>query len=601
MQTRMTLCVALCATTLSPCVRADDAFPPADPAAVGMSAESLDALAAIVAEYVEKDWAVGAELLVIKDRRTVLHAVYGVRDRDDELPWTDETICNMRSMTKTFTGAAIQILIDRGAVALDDPASKHLPAFDTNALRDVTIDQLLTHRAGLPLTAFTTGVDQYPDLAAVVAAVGERGPEFDPGSKFWYSDAGTDVLAAIVETVTGETVDAFVTREIFTPLGMDDTFYALDADDPRFGRIATLSFGSPNAWTSFWDPSKGPLYPFAWGSQTAYGTPEDYAKFLAMWMDGGAAGDGRVLSEAAVERTLTPVSPMSMLGSDRRFPTEFDGLEVWYGRMAVLHMPQDDPTGSAPVVIGHSGSDGTIAWAWPERDLMALYFTQSRGGSTPLRLEEHINRLLLRDGDAPVAEVVPAAYEPYLGVYIANFGSFTNERFEVRMRDGRLALDIPSQMVFDLLEPNDEGLWAFEVAPERVQVEFVRDEEGAVNLLRLHQGPAVFEAPREGTALAIEQSAPKVVDPAIIAAMCGAYTDEESGARVRIYTQGDDVCIRGPEGPELHLRPTDDSHRWTVREAPHVTISFQFDDAGAAVSITQEIGDNTKVLPRAEE
>lgn len=603
MQNRMTLCAALCAalcaTTLSPCALADDAFPAADPATVGMSAEALDALAAVVAEFIEKDWAVGGELLVIKDRRTVLHEVFGQRDRDGDLPWTDETICNLRSMTKTFTGAAIQILIDRGEVALDEPVSKHIAAFDTDALRAVTIDQLLVHRAGLPLSAFTTGIDQYPDLAALVAAVGEQGPEFEPGSRFWYSDAGTDVLAAIVETVTGETVDAFVTREILTPLGMNDTFYALDAADPRFGRIATLSFGAPNAWSSFWDPSQGPLYPFAWGSQTAYGTPEDYAKFLAMWMDRGVSEGGRVLSEDAVARTLAPVSPMSMLGSEARFPTSFRGLEVWYGRMAVLHVPTEDPANSDPVIIGHSGSDGTIAWAWPERDLIALYFTQSRGGSTVLRLEEHIDRLLLHPGEG--GEEVPGELAPHIGVYIANFGSFENERFEVRVRDGRLVLDIPSQMVFDLLDPDAEGLWPFAVAPDRVQVEFVRDEDGAVNLLRLHQGPGVFEAPREGTAMAIEQSAPKVVDPAIIAAICGAYTDAESGAQVRIYTQGDDVCIRGPEGPELHLRPTDDPHRWVVREAPHVTISFQFNDAGAVVSITQEIGDDTKVLPRAED
>jgi len=599
MQNRMTLCVALCATTLGPCALADDAFPVADPATVGMSAEALDALAAVVAEYIEKDWAIGGELLVIKNRRTVLHEVFGQRNRDGDLPWTDETICNLRSMTKTFTGAAIQILIDRGEVALDDPVSKHIAAFDTDALRAVTIDQLLAHRAGLPLTAFTTGIDQYPDLAALVAAVGEQGPEFEPGNRFWYSDAGTDVLAAIVETVTGETVDAFVTREILTPLGMDDTFYALDADDPRFDRIATLSFGAPNAWSSFWDPSQGPLYPFAWGSQTAYGTPEDYAKFLAMWMDGGAVEGGRVLSEDAVARTLTPVSPMSMLGSEARFPTSFRGLEVWYGRMAVLHVPTEDPANSDPVIIGHSGSDGTIAWAWPERDLMALYFTQSRGGSTPLRLEDHIDRLLLHPGEG--GDEVPEELAPYLGVYIANFGSFENEHFEVRVRNGRLTLDIPSQMVFDLLDPDDEGLWAFAVAPERVKVEFVRDDTGAVSMLRLHQGAGAYEVPREGTALAIEQAAPREIDPAVIAAISGTYSDEATGAQVRVYEQDDGVCIRGDAGPELHLRPTDDPHRWVVREAPHVAISFQFDDAGAVVSISQHIGDETKVLPRAEE
>ena len=65
-----------------------------------------------------------------------------------------------------------------------------------------------------------------------------------------------------------------------------------------------------------------------------------------MWMDGGVAGDKRILSEDAIERTLTPAAPMSMLGSDARFPSDFSELEVYYGQMAVLHVPTDNPANS---------------------------------------------------------------------------------------------------------------------------------------------------------------------------------------------------------------------------------------------------------------
>jgi CubicO group peptidase (beta-lactamase class C family) len=578
-----------------------DAFPVVDPAEVGVSAEALDELAGVVADYVDRGLVVGAELLVIKDKRTVLHESFGMRDAAGDVPWGDDTICNIRPMTKPITGAAIQILVDRGLVALDDPVSKHLPQFDTDALREVTIDQLLTHRSGLPLAAITDAIDQYEDLDAMAAGVAEGGPEFEPGSKFWYSDAGTDMLAAVIEAVTGETVDAFVTREILTPLGMDESFYGVDASDPRFDRIGTLYVGAANAWTPFWDPSQGTLYPFAWGSQTIYGTPGDYAKFLAMWMDGGEFRGERVLSEEAVARQLAPISPMSMLGSDERFPTEFDGLEVWYGRMSVLHMPEEDPTGSDPVIIGHSGSDGTIAWAWPERDLIVLYFTQSRGGMTALRIEEDIERLLLREeGEVVVAEPVPAELAPYIGVYIANFGSYESERFEVRMHDGRMALDIPSQMVFDLLEPDGEGMWAFAVAPAQVKVEFVRDDAGAVTMLRLHQGPMVFEVPREGTALAAEQADIVPPDPAIIEAMLGTYRDPESGDTVSVFLEGDRVCIQSDSGagPLLHLRPTKDPLRWQVRQGPHIHLLFTMSESGEVGSMTRQILGEELVFPR---
>src|SRR6185503_11117124 len=106
---------------------------------------------------------------------------------------------------------------------------------------------------------------------------------------------------------------------------------------------------------------------------------------------GGLAGKVQVLSKEAVQRTLTPTSVMSMLGSDQPFPTGFSGLTPHYGQMSVLHVPSQHPEAS-PVVVGHSGSDGTIAWAWPARDLMILFFTQSRGGLTVIRLERDIER-----------------------------------------------------------------------------------------------------------------------------------------------------------------------------------------------------------------
>jgi CubicO group peptidase (beta-lactamase class C family) len=308
---------------------------------------------------------------------------------------------------------------------------------------------LLTHTSGLPLTVITERIDQFENLFAQANAAGEAGPEFPTGSKFWYSDAGSDVLGAIVEVVSGTPLNEFWEKELFEPLGMNDTFVALDAADPRFARIASLYIGSPGEWTRYWTAADGkPFYPFAWGSQTAHGTAIDYAKFLAMWMDGGQAGAAQILSREAIARTLEPVSPMKMLGSDERFPTDFDALEMYYGRLAQVYVPKGNPE-SKPVIIGHSGSDGTMAWAWPEEDLMILYFTQSRGGSSVLRMEEEIERLFF--ADQIVAEEGAEEFAPYLGTYIANFPPFDGEEFQVLVKNGKLALDVPSQMVFELI------------------------------------------------------------------------------------------------------------------------------------------------------
>ncbi|MCB9838007.1 MAG: beta-lactamase family protein [Phycisphaeraceae bacterium] len=580
-------------------VVAGDRFPDATPESQGMSAEALTELGATIEGYLDRGMIVGGELLVIKNRRTVFHGLYGDRNREAHEAWSDDTICNIRSMTKTITGAAAQILIDRGQLALDDKVSKYIPGFDNDSARDITVFELLTHRSGLPLSAITTDINQYPSLLEMASAAGQMELEAEPGSKFWYSDAGTDTLGAVVEVASGAPLNEFVTKEIIEPLGLRDTFYALDADDPRFGKIASLYVGTTNAWARFWTPDDGALYPFAWGSQSVYGTPEDYAAFLAMWMDDGVVSGKRILSHEAIGRTLTPVSPMSMLGSDSRFPTNFSGLEVWYGQMAVLHLPVEAPQSSDPVIIGHSGSDGTIAWAWPGRDLMILYYTQSRGGLTAIRLEEAINRLILHPDMLPVVEVVPDDIRPLLGTYMANFSTFENEPFEVKMTDGRLALDIPSQMVFQLLDPDENGRWAFAIAPNQISVTFERDDDGACNLIRLHQGPVVFDIPRKGTPLAIEQAKPVELDPVVVGRISGVYRDPESGDPIRVFLEDGALCIRRAETITLHLRPTEAPYTWSVREAPQVSLEFQLEGERVR-SMVRVAGEDRLEIPRDE-
>jgi len=484
-------------------VRDTDPFPPATPESQGLASEALAELVTAVAGYLEKGELVGAELLVVKNRRTILHEVFGWRDRERELAMERHTICNVRSMTKPLTGAAVQILVDEGRLGLDDPVAKHLPAFDDEKCRAITLRQLLTHRSGLPLTVLTESVRQYDSLQAIAEAAGARGPEFEPDSKFWYSDAGSDVAGAVVEAVSGQRLDELVHERLLAPLGMSDSFYRTPADDPRRERIASLYVGSPGSWSRFWKPDDEPFYPFAWGSQTLYSTPRDYARFLAMWMDGGTCGERRVLSREALTRTLTPTSPMSTLGSDAPYPTSFRGVRAYYGQMAILWMPHGAAAGAAPVAapvapvsIGHSGSDGTYAWAFPAQDLMVLYFTQSRGAASGLRLERVIDRALLHPGEE-LTEEVPDELRPFLGTYLANFGQFQNAEFKVLVQNGNLAVDVPGQLVFELKEPDAEGKRYFVLTAE-IAVSFDRGEDRVVTGMKLYQAGMTFELPKKG-------------------------------------------------------------------------------------------------------
>ena len=117
-----------------------------------------------------------------------------------------------------------------------------------------------------------------------------------------------------------------------------------------------------NGWMKYWVNTRRQAVPYFRGSGGMYSTTLDYAKFMALWMDKGKSGGTPFLSPGAVERALTP-SALSRSGTQG------------YGFQWQIFRESDG-------VFGHGGSDGTIAIAAPEDDLMLLCFTQSRGGKT---------------------------------------------------------------------------------------------------------------------------------------------------------------------------------------------------------------------------
>jgi len=126
------------------------ALPAAAPESQGVPAAVVRQLADAVERYHKAGTIVCGELLVIKNRKTILHEVNGDRDREENLPMERNTIFNIRSMTKPLTGIAVQMLVDEGKVHLDDPVAKYLPAFDNDKSKTITVKQLLQHRSGLP-------------------------------------------------------------------------------------------------------------------------------------------------------------------------------------------------------------------------------------------------------------------------------------------------------------------------------------------------------------------------------------------------------------------------------------------------------------------
>ena len=560
-------------------------FSYASPASQGLSNESVAELAEIVRGYFEDEQIVGAELVVIKNRRIVLHEVVGWKDRENEVPMERNSLFNIRSMTKPLTGAAIQILIDEGRLELESRAAEYIPGFDNENSRNITVEQLLSHMSGLPLSIMYT-VDQYETLLSLANATGVIGPEFEPGSKFWYSDAGTEVLGAIIEVETGMALDAFMTERVLEPLGMNTSFYYHPGtlNDSRKELIPVLYVGGQGEWVRAWSPEE-PLYPFAFGSQGAYCTATDYARFLAMWMDGGQVGLGRLLSPEAVDRTLTPVVKMSTLGSDMPYPTGFYELEAYYGQMAIIFSGGE---GEEPEVevIGHSGSDGTYAWAWPKRDLMILYFTQSRGSPSGIKLEPMIDELLIHPELAEINAQARERYADFLGAYTANFGPFRNTEFTVVVQNGRLAVDIPNQRIYELEEPDEEGLRRFRIMAQ-VAVSFKVDESGNATSMLLHEAGYINELTRG-------PPAQEEVYPEDMERYVGRYQTEDPNVTMGVVIVDGRLALDIPGQPTaLELYPPDEGGFWYMRVNPAVAVSFNEAEDGGVESLNLHLPDGT--------
>lgn len=450
-----------------------ETFPKATPESQGLSSQALAKLLDVVRGFAQEKEIVGGELLVIKNRRTVLQATVGLGDREAQKELKVDAIYCIRSMTKPIMGAAVQMLIDEGRLSLDDTAAKYLPSFDNDKSRTITVRELLTHTSGLPLSSIQgTNFQSLHSLRDVADRSGTTGPTLPPGSRFQYSDDGADTLGAIVWAVTGEPPETFIAKHLLGPIGMHDTFPLVTLAGKKLDRFTPAYIGSRDNWIRFSSPQEKPLFPYFLASQSMYSTTKDYARFLAMYLDGGSAGGKRILSNAAVERTLAPAITTGM-------PTEFPKLAVSYGQLMIDYV---DTSGKVRV-FGHSGSDGTWAYAWPDQDLMVLYFTQSRGTSSGLDLEAAIDHELLGGTAAmPVAQELTAeAAAPYVGAYwLAPV-----QKPMIAVLDGnRLALEIPWQGMAELKKESEQDVWSFPMEPGN-SLKFERAGSGPATALEL--------------------------------------------------------------------------------------------------------------------
>lgn len=356
------------------------------PAEVGMSAGVLAGGVALYEEAVERGDLVGAVLLVAKDGKVVLHEAVGWRDRARNIPMEPNTLFRMASNTKPVVAAGVAILVEDGELAYNDLVREHMPEWDNYRAGFINIGHLLSHSSGLRiptlfLRPYMEPSAEHPDaptLQLEAARFGSVGAEVTPGTSYSYNNPGFNTLGALIEMASGMPMDAYLDAELYTPLGMNDSYHH-EVDEKMDGKLDRMSVvyyrrDGEGDWTPGWTPGDPPQVPFVRASGGMISTAEDYVIFCQMFLNGGEYGGRRYLSEQSVRLMTTPKIRTNPGSS---------GPPSYYGYGWSV---------SEDGVYSHGGSDGTNAFVDPNRNLIVLVFTQTPAGRNPVRrLREIVN------------------------------------------------------------------------------------------------------------------------------------------------------------------------------------------------------------------
>jgi len=341
-------------------------LPYAEPGDVGLASHEIwrfkeRLYARVVARHL-----IGAEILVVKDGRIVLHQAMGWADRDERVPLERNTIFRLASMTKPVVGTATLLLVEEGRLGLEDRVSDYLDSFANERSGRITVRQLLTHRSGFAQGAEPPGYASRATLREAVDLLGQSGPDGPPGERFVYSNLNSEILGALVQAVTGEPVERFLESRILSPLELRHTFTRL-ADVPRTDHVASsYRRWEPGPWERYWRPDRAPEE--AWFSPAGdlLGTAVDYATFLASWLDSLQGRPGGLLPESIAREALDDPEA----GPDHPPRARYVGLH-WE-----IYAPPSDP-GGLPT-FGHRGATGTVGLAIPDRDAIVVFLTNSQ-------------------------------------------------------------------------------------------------------------------------------------------------------------------------------------------------------------------------------
>ena len=363
---------------------------------LGFSPQRLERLHQQIESFVHEGKHAGISVLLLRKGQVADFFTVGFRDGQAGAPMQGDTIVRIYSLTKIITSVAALTLIEEGKLGLTHPIKDYLPEFNDMRIfvggsaqnrelipaeAPINVHHLFTHTSGFtygdneePLDEFyqTAGLEDAGSLADLVRTLATLPLKREPGTMYEYGFS-TDILARLVEVVSGQPFDLFLQERILEPLGMTDTGFRVDA--AKLNRLAKVYEHGTN----------GELQPvqhfefeviegqkkFPMGGSGLFSTIDDYSRFAQMLCNGGELNGVRVLSRKAFEQMT-----VDHLGGK---PVVNRTYSEGYGfGLGVAVRINDGLAGTLGTLgsFGWSGKATTYCVIDPAEELVLLVFTQ---------------------------------------------------------------------------------------------------------------------------------------------------------------------------------------------------------------------------------
>jgi CubicO group peptidase (beta-lactamase class C family) len=356
-------------------------------------AQSFSEIDATVRQGIDRGIYPGAVVVIGRRDSLVYARGYGhfTWSPRSAVPTPDSTLWDIASITKVLgTMSAAMRLVDAGQLDLDAPVRRYLPRFSGGYKDQVTVRMLLDHTSGL--RSYAPLFKRARTREGALEVLYTERPNRRPGDLAVYSDLNAIFLGLIVESVSKMPLDRYVAREVFQPLGLDQTTYRPSPAARRRTVPSALWRGQP-VQGQVNDPNAAILGGPA-GHAGIFATGMDLARYAQVWLRGGAGPNGQWISPATIKRFLTrgENSGPRLLGWDT--PEQNKDEPSLFGTLI------------SDAAYGHTGFTGTELWVDPTRDLFLVFLT-NRTFAPKVRNSAHSLRSIRTELSDATIRLVP--------------------------------------------------------------------------------------------------------------------------------------------------------------------------------------------------